>query len=353
MGPLRAAVIGSGAVARDQHVPILAELQGVELIALCDRNAPRAEELARQHGVPRSFTDAGALLAECELDFVHILTPPESHRELAERALGAGCHVLVEKPFVYSVEEADVVLAAAKAAEREVSVIHNELFLPAVDELHQRVAAGEIGDVCGVHFFDGRRDQTFVPDAWYFRTRGGRLGETLPHAIYQLTEFFDDLEVEHVSARRLGHIVKPSDLESEEHGFDELHVDLWSPRRSALATLTYSFNTNLDKWLLVAGTRGSLSAFVYGGVRLHESGGRGLRQLVRESSAEWRAALERAWRRRFVKQTAREELREGTHYRQIAEFVGSLAAGRSPRVDVVKAREVVRLWELIVARMLG
>ncbi|HDL42107.1 MAG TPA: Gfo/Idh/MocA family oxidoreductase [Actinobacteria bacterium] len=348
---LKVAVFGCGAVARDQHLPCLADLPGVEFVAVCDRNPERAAKLAKLYGVPRSFADPGELLESCEVDFVDIVTPPESHRVLAEQALGAGCHALIEKPFVYSVEDADAVLDAAAAAGRHISVIHNDLFTPGIDELHRRVAAGEIGEVCAVHFFEGRRDQRFVPDPWYFRTFGGRLGETLPHALYQLTEFFDDLEVEHVAVRHLGHMVPPEGVEPGTLGSDELHVVLQSGAGNAMATLSYSLNANVPKSLLVCGTRGTLTAFPYGSVSPHLGKAPDLRQLIRRFPADWSRALARVWQRRFARPSRIERLRQGAHYRQLHEFVEALMAGRAPRVSGSIARDVVRLWEAIAPRI--
>lgn len=348
MTKLRTAVIGCGAVARDEHLPALSDMDDVEVVALCDRDAARAQSLAARHRVPKTFTSVETLLAEARPALVHVLTPPESHRNVAISALEAGAHVLVEKPFAYAVADADAVVAAAERADRKLTVVHNDLFHHGIQDMKARIQAGAVGQVCRVMFMSGRRDQTFIPDRWYFSTYGGRLGETLPHALYQLVEFFDDLSVKYVAVQKLGHVVPPPGIDTSSILADELVVELWSEAKRASAHITYSLNFDVPPALIVAGTGGSLFVHPDAEARPISNDPPGLRDMLKTLPA-WGDAV-----RRRIQQARSEKLedrlRASTHYRQIREFVTSIRAGTPYTVTPRKAREVVRLWADIVAR---
>ena len=78
-------------------------------------------------------------------DVVVVATPPDSHAELCLRALDAGAHVICEKPFVSSVEEADTVLAAAATAGRQVAVNHEFREKPIFKKLIERIGTRDVG----------------------------------------------------------------------------------------------------------------------------------------------------------------------------------------------------------------
>jgi predicted dehydrogenase len=125
---LRIAVVGVGHVGR-HHARILAELPGVELVAVVDKNRARAAEVAAATGT-RPFADYHEIIGQ--VDAVTIAVPTELHGELALAFLRAGTPVLVEKPIARSVEEADAMIAAAAGANVAFAVGHTERFNPAV-----------------------------------------------------------------------------------------------------------------------------------------------------------------------------------------------------------------------------
>jgi predicted dehydrogenase len=341
---LRAAVIGCGLAGRRLHLPVLRALAGVEVAAVCDVDAERARSCAQEHGVAASFDDAPRMLREARPDFVAILTPPESHADLACLALDAGIHVLLEKPFAYSVVEADRVIAASRASGARFSVIHNELFTPAMAELDRRLAAGELGALSSVHYASAIRNQGFVPDRWYYSTRGGRLGETLPHALCILDHLLPGLELVSAQWRRLGRSIPPAFVESHATGPDDLRVELAASGGAALGSLWYSLNTSVATSVLVCGDRGHLLVFPFAGITTLPPAPDpvdALRQRV--DAARQRLARKLRLQRRGGR------IEDTSHYRQIAGFVDALRSGAEFAVTPAAAREVVRLWEAIVA----
>ncbi len=92
----RIALIGAGFIAK-VHLQLLARMPDVKVVAICDPNRERAEQLARQHGVGRVFSSVEELLAAAkggkkggktvEVDAVHLLVPPPLHFHLASNSI--------------------------------------------------------------------------------------------------------------------------------------------------------------------------------------------------------------------------------------------------------------------------
>ena len=129
---LRVGVWGVG-VWGEKHARVWRALadegQDVELVGVFDQRQARASEIAAQHGT-RAFESPAALLGAVEA--LSVTVPTIAHREVAEAALAAGVHVLVEKPMAVTTAEADALLAAARRAGRQLQVGQVERFNPAV-----------------------------------------------------------------------------------------------------------------------------------------------------------------------------------------------------------------------------
>jgi predicted dehydrogenase len=122
-------------------------LPGAELAWLCDESGERVERNAAAFPGARTSTSLDDLLADDALDAVALATPVPSHAPLALRVLEAGKHCFVEKPLAQSVDEAEQVVAAARARERVLMVGHLLEYHPGVEALKQLVDGGELGDV--------------------------------------------------------------------------------------------------------------------------------------------------------------------------------------------------------------
>ena len=125
---LRVAVIGVGHLGR-HHARILSALEGVELVAVVDTNTERAAAAAAGTGAP-ALADYREVLDA--VDAVSIAVPTELHRDIALPFLQTGVSALVEKPIARSLDEADELVAAAKASGAVLGVGHTERYNPAV-----------------------------------------------------------------------------------------------------------------------------------------------------------------------------------------------------------------------------
>ena len=87
------------------------------------------------------------MLEFCHPTVVHILTPPASHLSLGLRALEAGCHVLLEKPFTVNTEEANKLIEKAKSVNKKVTVNHFHNFSPPSLRLRNMIAEKMLGSL--------------------------------------------------------------------------------------------------------------------------------------------------------------------------------------------------------------
>ena len=177
-----------------------------EMTVVVGRDADKTAAAARKWGWRESATDWREVIARDDIDVVDIVTPGDTHAEIALAALAAGKHVLCEKPLANTVAEAEQMTAAADlAAERGVRSMVGFTYrrVPATTFARDLVAAGRIGDIRQVraeYLQDWLMDAE-APLTWRMqkdRAGSGALGDIGAHAI-DLTEFITGQRVTTVS----------------------------------------------------------------------------------------------------------------------------------------------------------
>ena len=143
---MRVAVIGLGYWGPNL-VRNLASSAATELAAICDRDPARLAAIGAQFPSARQVTDTAELFASADIDAVCIATPVATHYALVKAALESGKHVLVEKPFVQQVAEAEELVALARERGLVLMLDHVFLYSPAVRRLAEAVRSGELGDI--------------------------------------------------------------------------------------------------------------------------------------------------------------------------------------------------------------
>jgi len=133
---LRAGVVGVGHLGQ-HHARVYSELEGVELVCVCDRDGRRAREVADRHGA--IAVDDPSLLPG-RVDIASVATPTDSHRAVAEALLARGVDLLVEKPLCASAEDARHLCEVARKHGRKLQVGHIERFNPAVRAVRHRLS---------------------------------------------------------------------------------------------------------------------------------------------------------------------------------------------------------------------
>ena len=155
--PVRIGMLGYGAIGHE-HAEAVSATAGLELAAVCDP-VPARVQAARAYAPDlRGYADAADLLADDDVDLVVVSTPPNTHAEQVLRALGAGKHVVVEKPFCLTVAEADRQIAAARDAGLVLAVYQNRRWDRDHLALKAAVRAGRLGEVFHVETFVGGYD---------------------------------------------------------------------------------------------------------------------------------------------------------------------------------------------------
>ena len=150
-------VIGCGEIAQLMHLPYLHELPAFRIAALCDISPGTVQRVAEQYGAPAQYTDHRALLADPNVEAVLICT--YDHGEMVADAIGAGKHLIVEKPLAFTPEEA---LPLVKEAERSglVALVgYMKFYDPGYEIGIQRIEAIGRPKSIHVHDFAGRFDR--------------------------------------------------------------------------------------------------------------------------------------------------------------------------------------------------
>lgn len=181
---LETAVVGAGTVSAT-HFAGVEQNPRTNLVAICDVDASKARAAATEYDC-RAYTDLGDLLAQEDLDWLHICTPVQTHLDIAKQAIEAGVPLLIEKPVTETVAELEELEAFAEKHGVPVSPVHQHLYDPAIRKARQLIESGEIGRVRGVDLVSAghsRPDDT-KRGRWVFDLLGGEFEEGLPHPIY-------------------------------------------------------------------------------------------------------------------------------------------------------------------------
>ena len=118
---LKVGIIGCGGIANGKHMPSIKAVNMSDMVAFCDLIEERAVKAAKEYGVPgaKVYTDYKELLADPEIDVVHVCTPNRSHAEISIDALHAGKHVMCEKPMAKCAADARLMVEAAQGNRQE------------------------------------------------------------------------------------------------------------------------------------------------------------------------------------------------------------------------------------------
>ncbi len=306
---LRVAVVGTGGWG-EEHARIFSRRPDTELVGVVGRDPGRTASRATAFGTT-PFTDLDEMLAKAQPDMVTVCLPNEAHFEPTLHLLRAGVPLLVEKPLVFDLEEADTLLMEAKRRNVFFAINFNHRFAEAVQRAKRVIADGEIGDpVFATWRFGG--------EANHGTSRHANLIETQCHG-------FDMLE----------HLVAPIASVSA-HMTDMTYGD-WSTialaldfEGGAVGTMLGSYDSSYaypDAQLVeVNGTKGRL--VIHDTVRqlsIHRMGD--------ETASVWRAGYFHDEARQFHQ----------TFDRHVDALLAAFRAGEEPPVPAIAGRRALQL----------
>ena len=149
MRKLRIGIIGCGGIANGKHMPALAQINEVEMVAFCDLIPERAEKAAEKYGVEgaKVYTDYKELLQDETIEVVHVCTPNRSHSFITVDALEAGKHVMCEKPMAKTYAEAKAMLEASERTGKKLTIGYQSRWRGDAQYLKRACLDGELGDI--------------------------------------------------------------------------------------------------------------------------------------------------------------------------------------------------------------
>jgi predicted dehydrogenase len=311
---VRVALVGSGWI-QDFHARAVLAYPGADLVVVANHREPSARALADRHGIPEVTTDWRSVVRRDDVDAAVVATPNALHAEQSIAFLGAGKHVLVEKPMAVSVAECDAMIEAAATVGISLMVAHNWRFRDEVIAMRDRVAAGELGTVVktrgyGVHAGDG-------PDGWFLDpalSGGGALVDMGVHAIDTARFVLGDPLPQRVCA--------------------------------AISTRYGSYEVDDDGILLVGWSNGTNSLIESGWWHPHKEG----------MEADTEVYGTGGYARIFPRQEPSEDYdhcSQPMYTAQMREFLGSIEQGRSPRPSGQDGRVVMQVVERAYASAAG
>jgi predicted dehydrogenase len=184
-------VIGCGSVFWTPYMSLIERLhaQGrVHIAAVFDADPRKRAAAATRLDLPADLPDEAAVWAHPDVDVVLVLTSMTEHGRLAQGALEADKHVLVEKPVATTLEEAAQVLETAASAPSHLICAPHILLSPTYRAMHARVGAGEIGGLLTARARYGWAG----PDwgRWFYEPGGGALFDLGVYNVTSLCGFF-------------------------------------------------------------------------------------------------------------------------------------------------------------------
>ncbi len=194
---LRGGIVGAGFFAR-HHIEAWRRVEGVEIVGIADVDANRAESFRELWRLPRASTSLAGLLDDQRVDFVDIVTRPNTHVELAALALGHSTHVICQKPLAPTWAESVRLSDLARASTRRLIAHDNWRWQPWYRWARERIEAGAIGVPWHARVLirvgDGRSEAPY-PRQPYFREMPELLVfETLVHYLDTLRFLFGRVE---------------------------------------------------------------------------------------------------------------------------------------------------------------
>lgn len=222
---IRVAVIGYGYWGPNL-VRNFAEIDGVEIKTICDRNPERLTLARKRYPAIQTVNESLAVISDSSIDAVVIATPVATHAELALRAIQAGKHVLVEKPLTANSADAHRLVEEARKRDLVLLVDHTFCYTGAVEKMRDLVRSGELGDV---YYYDSVRVNLglFQPDV-------DVLWDLAVHDL-AILDFVFGLEPTSVSCTGIAHIEGQQlnmaylTLQYEERFLAHIHVNWLAP----------------------------------------------------------------------------------------------------------------------------
>lgn len=234
---LKVGIIGCGGIANQKHLPALAGIEEVEVVAFCDIIEERAILSKNTYGTSdgRVYSDYKEMLEKEDLDIVHVCTPNSSHAEISIAAMEADNHVMCEKPMAKTAEEARAMIGASEKTGKKLTIGYQNRFRKDSQFLHAACADGELGEIYNAKAHAIRRRA--VPTWGVFLDEeaqgGGPLIDIGTHALDLTLWMMDNYKPKYVVGKTYH---KLSDKENAANAFGS-----WDPKEFTVEDSAFGF----------------------------------------------------------------------------------------------------------------
>ncbi len=144
---IRIGLLGASRIARGAILDPASNIDGVEVTRVAASNVDKAKAYADEHGIPGVEDDYAALVASDAVDLVYNALPPSGHMHWSIAALGAGKHVLCEKPFAMNAGEAQRMVDVADTSAGVLIEAFHHRFHPLHERILEIIASGQLGSI--------------------------------------------------------------------------------------------------------------------------------------------------------------------------------------------------------------
>ena len=325
---LRAGIVGAGLMGR-WHAHAL-ESVGGRVVGIADDNVVRAQTLVAGHRGARAFASVEEMLADDELDVVHICSPTATHESIASSALRKGIHVLVEKPVAASASETRMLYRLAEEHGALLCPVHQFAFQDGVVRAKRQISkigrlvhiAAEIRSAGAEASGDGERDLLAL--------------DILPHPLSVISTFLGD----RISAVNW-------DIQRPVAG--ELRISGGAGDTSVSVLVSMTSRPTENSFHLY-GSEGTIHIDLFHGFSTFEPGAVSrTRKILHPFDLAMRtfaAAGSNLAKRALRREPAYPGLRS-----LIREFYGSIRAASDPPIAPVDALAIARIRDLLIARV--
>ena len=272
---LRGVAAGAGYFSQF-HYDAWRRTSGAALVALCDTSRDRAQEAARRFGIDRIYVDVAEMLDAERPDFIDVITPPATHRDICRLAGERGVHVLCQKALAPTFEDAVALVGDAERAGIKLMVHDNFRFQPWHRELRRLLDRDTIGRphaiACRSRMGDGWGPNAYLDRQPYFRVMPRLLVfETGVHFVDVFRYLVGEVRQVYAALRRRNAVIAGEDAGVMLFEFQDGATGIWDASR-------YNESRDLDPRytfgeFLVEGPGGSLSVDERGRLVIHPLGG--------------------------------------------------------------------------------
>jgi len=257
-------IIGAGSVCEKKSAPAMYKIPFSEVNTVMRRNADKAADYAKRHGIARWTTDIDELINNPEINAVYIATPPNTHAGLTLKAARAGKAVYVEKPMANTYAECLSMIEACREANVPLFVAYYRRTLPGFLKVKDLIEQGAIGDIrfVNIEMYQSLRPDTNSNPGNNWRVNpdiagGGYFHDLASHQLDYLDFLFGPIVEAHGISTNQAHLYPADDVVTASFRFGN----------NVLGSGTWCFTTDpcsKKEQITIVGSKGELSFNTFG-----------------------------------------------------------------------------------------